>query len=828
MPAASSPLPSQATIRNVSTTRSTIAIERRSTSSSRRRLRVAATRWAPLSRLGRMGRGVGHDGSRLWPPGRLARAAPLRTEGWQGRAGTRRYGLPCAGGRRWRDRRASAYPHLFSEWQIRNTTIANRVVFAPTCPTWVADPYEGVFTDQAVAYYEERAKGGCGLIIIGGTIIHPERAVLAVQLPGALGRRAGRGARARRRRGAPARLQARVPAPARRAARHAGAQEGPGLRLRRGVVHGRAEPGPARRVPERADAEGARGARDRGDPRRVRGRGAARDRGRPRRRRVPHVARLPAVAVPLAALQPPHRPLGRLVREPPALPGRGDDARSARRSATTPSSATGSTRPRSGRATSSSRTSSGSSPTSSGESDVDYVNVSAGVHHSYIHTPMTYEPGWERGYTQRGQAGLVEAGAARRPDHPARRRRGAARRRRGRRDPARAPAVRRRRVGAQGARGPRGRHPPLRRRELLLAQRDPRRPRAVRLQPGGRARAAVGRRARSTAAADAKRVLVVGAGPAGLEYARIAAARGHEVVVLEREAEVGGHVRSHSLLPGRTEYGQIGRWLARQARGNGAEIRTASTSTTAGLDALLAAERPTTSSSPPARATRADGCQGQTAAPLPGRETGRCVAWDEVATGKARADRQGARDRRPAGRRRAAHRGQARRGRAAPSASSPAGRWSAWRRSPRSTSSGSAAALRAGRRDDRPTTSSSRSTARRSTLLNVYQPDRELDVDADWIVMATGRQSENGLYHALRERGRERRDDRRRGRAARDLRGRLRGPPPGAQAVGLAGRCVTTPASRLLAVVGGVRNARRPCTSPRNESASSSACSSSS
>ena len=86
------------------------------------------------------------------------------------------------------------------------------------------------------------------------------------------------------------------------------------------------EPGAARRVPERADAEGARGARDRGDPRLVRVRGAAGDRGRPRRRRVPHVARLPALAVPLAALQPPHRPLGRLVREPAALPGRGDDA----------------------------------------------------------------------------------------------------------------------------------------------------------------------------------------------------------------------------------------------------------------------------------------------------------------------------------------------------------------------------------------------------------------------------------------------------------------------------------------------------------------------
>src|SRR5262249_39285483 len=34
--------------------------------------------------------------------------------------------------------------------------------------------------------------------------------------------------------------------------------------------------------------------------------------------------------------------------------------------------------------------------------------------------------------------------------------------------------------------------------------------------------------------ADPKKVLVIGAGPGGLEYARIAAARGHDVVVVER------------------------------------------------------------------------------------------------------------------------------------------------------------------------------------------------------------------------------------------------------------------------------------------------------
>src|SRR5581483_6730957 len=80
--------------------------------------------------------------------------------------------------------RAVPYPRLFSEWRIRNTTVANRVVFAPTCPTWVADPYEGVFTDQAVAYYEERARAGCGLILIGGTIVDRQALYSEFNFPG--------------------------------------------------------------------------------------------------------------------------------------------------------------------------------------------------------------------------------------------------------------------------------------------------------------------------------------------------------------------------------------------------------------------------------------------------------------------------------------------------------------------------------------------------------------------------------------------------------------------------------------------------------------------
>jgi len=63
-----------------------------------------------------------------------------------------------------------------------------------------------------------------------------------------------------------------------------------------------------------------------------------------------------------------------------------------------------------------------------------------------------------------------------------------------------------------------------------------------------------------------KKVLVIGAGPAGLEAARVTALRGHEVVVYEKEPKAGGQVNIGKLIPGRSDIGSIITWLENQLK----------------------------------------------------------------------------------------------------------------------------------------------------------------------------------------------------------------------------------------------------------------------
>ena len=58
-------------------------------------------------------------------------------------------------------------------------------------------------------------------------------------------------------------------------------------------------------------------------------------------------------------------------------------------------------------------------------------------------------------------------------------------------------------------------------------------------------------------AANAKKILVVGAGPAGIEFAITAAQCGHEVTVWEKEDKIGGQLNLVKIPPGKEEFGTL-------------------------------------------------------------------------------------------------------------------------------------------------------------------------------------------------------------------------------------------------------------------------------
>ncbi len=525
------------------------------------------------------------------------------------------------------------YPHLFSEWQIRNTTIKNRVVFPPTCPTWVSDPWNGLFTEMATAYYAERARGGVGLIIIGATHVHPSSLMAPLLMPQLWDDRniqpLGQIVDAVHEHGCKVAIQL----------WHSGVRGFPTYKQAAGydvdatwytLSPSQVPLGefPGASTPKELEEEeieeildayaaAARRAAEAGvdgieyhmshgylpwqflspfyNQRTDRWGGSYENR---LRFPVESLKRIRAAIGDEAFL-------GYRINSTSFWPG-DLDLEDVQQIVSDLEQ----------------------------RADIDYVNVSAGVHHAYIHTPMEFEAGWEKEYAKSirdvSAKPVLLVGRITTPD-----------------------VAERLLADGQGD-------------AICLARQLFADPEWVMKAAEGRADdirrcvaanfcwKSVSRGGRVQCVYNPelgreqewghgslrhveqpKRVLVIGAGPSGLEYARIASARGHEVLVLERESQVGGHVRLEALLPSRKEFGLIATWLEAQARKNGADVRTSSPVRPENLDEVLAAERPDHVVVATGSSVCRDGFQGWTAGPIPGWESGNCIGWDEVVTGAA-------------------------------------------------------------------------------------------------------------------------------------------------------------------------------------------------
>jgi thioredoxin reductase len=69
-----------------------------------------------------------------------------------------------------------------------------------------------------------------------------------------------------------------------------------------------------------------------------------------------------------------------------------------------------------------------------------------------------------------------------------------------------------------------------------------------------------------TPAEKGKKIVIVGGGPAGMEAARVAALRGHDVSMYEKRGQLGGQVLLASKAPGRQEFAELINWQERQLK----------------------------------------------------------------------------------------------------------------------------------------------------------------------------------------------------------------------------------------------------------------------
>ncbi|WP_223300493.1 FAD-dependent oxidoreductase [Pantoea sp. At-9b] len=97
-----------------------------------------------------------------------------------------------------------------------------------------------------------------------------------------------------------------------------------------------------------------------------------------------------------------------------------------------------------------------------------------------------------------------------------------------------------------------------------------------------------------TPAAQSRKIMIIGGGPAGMEAARVAALRGHQVSLFDAGADIGGKIVQSALAPGKESYLEVLAYYRRQLAKPNIKIHTGYTVTRediarSGSDAVIIA-----------------------------------------------------------------------------------------------------------------------------------------------------------------------------------------------------------------------------------------------
>jgi 2,4-dienoyl-CoA reductase-like NADH-dependent reductase (Old Yellow Enzyme family) len=131
-----------------------------------------------------------------------------------------------------------------------------------------------------------------------------------------------------------------------------------------------------------------------------------------------------------------------------------------------------------------------------------------------------------------------------------------------------------------------------------------------------------------------KKVLIVGAGPAGLQCAMTATEKGHDVVIYDRENETGGQMRLIKKLPGQTYPQVFIDYLDRQLQKLGVKINLGVEITDENVDHILSSEKPDVIIAATGARPCRDGTAGALCTPIPGWERDNVCTYEDVIMGK--------------------------------------------------------------------------------------------------------------------------------------------------------------------------------------------------